>query len=190
MATHVVKKSVHDLPTTSQSVSLSPLAHRHPVLGVFVFRFLCDLKRRTPPLGERVHALPQPGHSTSETPLCSKRWRGMGTTPENVRLTDATGCDSPFFWDGACVCCSVGSEGDCCSSFGGETCCATISTFASLSVSDVCSVSMLGPSPSITRKASWQRTSNPAARSNHSTCTSGAFASYDHCRAASLPSSR
>ncbi len=152
---------------------------------MFVFRFLCDLKRSTPPLGERVHALPQPGHSTSETPLCSKRWRAMGTTPENVQLTDATGCDSSFSRDGACVTCSVGSDGGFCSPKGGETCCAGISLAASLSASDACSVSTPGPSPSMIRKVSWRSTSNSAARSSHSTCTSGAFASYDYSRAAS-----
>src|SRR5690349_2084132 len=74
----------HPPSTTSQSVSLSPLAHRRPVLGVFILRLSCDLKRRTPPLGERVHTLPQPGHSTRATLLSSKRWRGICTTPENV----------------------------------------------------------------------------------------------------------
>ena len=76
-------------PTTSQSVSLSLLVHRRPVLGVFILRLSCDLKRRTPPLGERVHTLPQPGHFTRAIPLSSKRWREMGTTPENVHVFDA-----------------------------------------------------------------------------------------------------
>jgi hypothetical protein len=31
-------------------------------------------------------------HSTTETPLCLKRWRAMGTIPENVQLPDAAGC--------------------------------------------------------------------------------------------------
>src|SRR5947209_12797812 len=140
--------------STSQSVSPFPLTHRRPVLGVFVFRFGCDLKRSTPPLGERVHALPQPGHSTRETPLCSKRWRAIGTTPENVQFTDATGCDSPFSRDCACVTCSAGRDGGFCSSLVGETCCAGISLAVSLSASDACSVSMPGPSPSLIRTVS------------------------------------
>ena len=89
--------------STSQSVSPFPLTHRRPVLGVFVFRFGCDLKRSTPPLGERVHTLQQPGHSTAETPLCSKRWRAMGTIPENVQLPDVADCNSSFSRDRACV---------------------------------------------------------------------------------------
>src|SRR5437764_7802584 len=127
-------------PTTSQSVSFSPLAHRRPVLGVFVFRFGCDLKRSTPPLGERVHTLPQPGHSTAETPLCSKRWRAMGTIPENVQLPDVVGCNSSFLRDGTCVTGSVGGNGENCSSFGGTLCPADTSRPVSFSVSDTRSV--------------------------------------------------
>src|SRR5450631_4358681 len=171
--------------STSQSVSPFPLTHRRPVLGVFVFRFGCDLKRSTPPLGERVHTLPQPGHSTAETPLCSKRWRAMGTTPENVQLPDVADCNSSFFRDRACVIGSGGGNGDGCSSFGGTLCPADTSLPASFSVPDAWSVSVPGPSPSMIRKVSWRSTSNAAARSRYSTCTSVAFASYDHSRAAS-----
>src|SRR5438552_12729483 len=108
--------------TTFQSVSPFSLTHRRPVLGVFILRLSCGLKRRTPPLGERVHTLPQPGHSTSTTPLSSKRWREMGTTPENVHLSDAATSDTIFLRDRAPVACSVGAEyGSFCSSFGEET---------------------------------------------------------------------
>src|SRR5260370_31361123 len=67
-------------------------------------------KRRTPPLGERVHALPQSGHSTSVTPLSSKCLREIRTTPENVHLSDVAGGASAFFRDRAPGACSVGAE--------------------------------------------------------------------------------
>src|SRR5260370_38092544 len=110
--------SITDAPTTFQSVSLSPLALRRPVLGVFILRLACDLKRRTPPLGERVHPLPQSGHSTRATPLSSKRWREICTSPENVHLSVAVGDASAFFRDRARGACSVETEGGIfCSSF-------------------------------------------------------------------------
>src|SRR5438552_9310090 len=117
---------------TSQEVS--PRAHRRPVLGVPVLRLSCCLKRRTPPLGERVHVLPQPGHSTRATPLSSKRLREICTSPENVHLSDVTGCDPAFFRDRARGACSVGTEDESfCSSFEEETC--------SVCVSGVCTSS-------------------------------------------------
>src|SRR6266700_6234941 len=124
-------------PTTFQSVSPSLLAHRRPVLGVFILRLSWDLKRRTPPLGERVHTLPQPGHSTSATPLSSKRWREIRTTPENVHLSDAATSDTAFFRNRAPVACSVGTEdGSFCSLFGEETCSACVSAVCSDFVPD------------------------------------------------------
>lgn len=166
----------HCPPTTSQSVS--PLAHRRPVLGVFVFRLGCALKRSTPPPGERLHALPQPGHSTTETPLCLKRWRAMGTIPENVQFPDTVGCSSFFSRDRACVTWSLGTEGGrSCSSFGEATGSADISLAVSFSASEVCSVLSSGPSPSMIRKVSWRSTSSSAACSSHFSCTSVAFAS-------------
>src|SRR5437763_7861828 len=95
--------------TTFQSVSPFSLTHRRPVLGVFILRLSCDLKRRTPPRGERVHVLPQPGHSTSATPLSTKRLREIRTTPENVHLSDVAGGASAFFRDRAPGACSVGA---------------------------------------------------------------------------------
>src|SRR5207248_4186614 len=108
--------------TTFQSVSPFSLTHRRPVLGVFILRLSCDLKRRTPPLGERVHTLPQPGHSTRATPLSSKRWREICTSPENVHLSGAAGDASAFLRDRAREACSVETEGGIfCSSFEEET---------------------------------------------------------------------
>src|SRR5258708_6073832 len=171
-------------PTTFQSVSLSSLAHRRPVLGAFVFRFLCDLKRNTPPPGERVHALPQPGHSTSETPLCSKRLISIGTPPENVHVSDAATSDTAFLRDGVLTTCSVeGIGGIFCSSFGEEVCSACFSPICTGSALSARSALTLGPTPSMIQRVLRRSTSSVAAFSSISINTSVDFASYDHSRA-------
>src|SRR6266566_8122164 len=56
--------------------------------------------RRTPPCGSRVRVAAQLGHSTSATLLSRKRLKSMETTtPENVHLVEAAGCDAAFFRD-------------------------------------------------------------------------------------------
>ena len=54
-------------PTTFQVVSR--LAHRFETTGAFVLRLSCDLKRRMPRCGSRVHVAPQLGHSIKRVSL-------------------------------------------------------------------------------------------------------------------------
>src|SRR5260221_13605280 len=76
--------------TTAQIISR--FGHRGSGAVERVLRCVWDANRRAPLCGERELVLVQSGHSTNGTPLSRKCWRSIGTTPQNVHLTDLVGC--------------------------------------------------------------------------------------------------